>query len=163
MLHKPQRTNKTHIVLPLILIICGIICIGFSYADFVFMPSLLQIIGFVCLTVAIIVIGRFSVIEYEYEIADKNFRVTKIQGKKRVDVAYLSLEDLVGLYPKEKGFSIKDKCGRKITFMQNCCISIFPDTACYLVFDTENGLFVLQVELCEEMYFALREFCKPKS
>ena len=162
MIYRPKRIKKTHIVLPLVLIIGGIICLGFSYADFVFMPSILQILGFVCFTAAIILIGRFSVIEYEYEIGKENFRVTKIQGKKYVDVAFLSLDCLSAVHPKTKGFSIKDKIPQKIRLIQNCSVNIFPEAAFYLVFDTEDGIFVLQVELCEEMYFELERILRDK-
>ena len=139
------------------LILCSIICLGFSRVYFVFSPLLLQIIGFVCAGVAIIIIGRYSLVEYEYEIEEEHFKVTKILGKKRTVTAYLELKSFTALYEKTKGNSLSDKLTKKITLKQNCKLNIFAKQVFYAVFDTEDGLFVLELELCEEMKTALEK------
>ncbi len=154
-IYKPQKTGKTHIILPLAFIFLALFCIALSYAEAVFRPVFLQIIGFLALGAAIFIITRYSLCDFVYklDLEEGLLSIIRVQGKCTLTLAQFRTDTLTEVVCVKKGEKKKQK-GGAVDFCEN----IFPDLSYLLTFDNGVEKTVVRIEVDREF----TELLKPE-
>lgn len=155
--YKPQREGKTGLVLIFALILTAIIALGFARIGNAYFPAFLQLISVICIVFAIQIITRFFLTSFYYEIndEDKKLSITKILSKKRTLVCSAELSCIKAVETKSKNMDIKEKYPNIKTV--NCCVSMFPSEAYYLIADINTQRVAILIEANSEFISHIKE------
>ncbi|MBR6513697.1 MAG: hypothetical protein IKT46_02565 [Clostridia bacterium] len=145
-IYNPKRESKAHIVIPVLLLIIAAIAIASSGIGYI-PPVAMQAIGFICASVAIYLIARYSLCDHSYEADPDNkvFNVRKRSGKKITLVAAIDYNHIIAVDKRDKEYSINKKYGKAFK-VHNFCNNIFPTETYAIVCDVSGEDIALIIE-----------------
>lgn len=156
--YAPKPKKQTEKLICVLLVFLATFCYTASVLFEVLFPALLQLLSFVCLTVAIFFASGYLLRSYVYRIEENpnsstpDFTVTELCGKRRTVVCRVSLEEIVMVEPltaaNQKALSQKTRENPRYDYTA----TLSPEGACWLTV-MQNGTPVSVKILTDEGLF----------
>ena len=143
--YKPSRTGYAHVIVPLVLILCGLSAVFGSTWQNAYAPALLQLLGFAALSGAIFFINRYSITTFVYTVDEETpglLCVYRITGKKKTVAASVDLKSAVGARLITPDSAKKAPGTRRL----NCCLNLFPAKRAVITYGPKKSPVELVIE-----------------
>ncbi len=148
---RPVRYSKKGLIAAAVFILLAPVCIYVSQLSFVMYGVVLQIIGLLSLALGLYTAVRYSAIELQYMIYDRedksDFAIVRIMNDKSTEVFRLSFDCYLGIVEKTKDCikEIENKHG-KISRKLNYTVNLNPKMAYVAAFKINEEICTVSFE-----------------